>query len=252
MILPNLNIATADLRFVVVTKNSARWFGIILDGYQAAGINPFVILDDTSSDGTEQLLHKWGIEYVRERAEFPRVEALIERIPTRVHSRWVVRLDDDELPSRGLCNWITARLGSLSFNVVGFQRRSIKFGVTGSCEYSRHPLIVSRFGVLDAQWRMFKPDQMRFTQEIHTPGFLVPKGSPIAPHKAYIVHFDWLVRTPNERRLQIESYDRQVAKAGSRFKDIKVWEDSDVADHHFHPMETSEFDALAAKLAGTI
>jgi hypothetical protein len=241
-----------DLRFVVVTKNSARWFGIILDGYQAAGISPFVILDEESSDGTEKLLSERGIEYAREHAEFPRVEALIERIPALVRSRWVVRLDDDELPCRALCDWITARLGSLTCNVVGFQRRSIRLTSTSVCEYSRHPLIVSRLGVLDAQWRLFKPSEMRYTLEIHTPGFLVPKGSPIAPHKAYIVHFDWLVRTLDERRLQIRDYDRQAANAGSRFRDMKAWEDSDIADHCFHPMDTDEFDVIAAKLAATI
>ncbi len=78
------------------------------------------------------------------------------------------------------------------------------------------------------------------------------KGSPIAPRRAYIAHFNWLVRPTSERRLQVEDYDRQEPNAGSRFRDIKVWEDCEIADHRFHWMETDEFNRLAAELAATI
>ena len=38
-------------RFVVLTKNSARWLDVILNAYEALGISPFVLLDASSSDG---------------------------------------------------------------------------------------------------------------------------------------------------------------------------------------------------------
>jgi hypothetical protein len=135
--------------------------------------------------------------------------------------------------------------------VFGFQRRWIRLAQSGVCEYSRHPLIVSRLGVLDAQWRMFRPAAVHYRSEIHTPGFFVPKGSGIAPLRAYIGHFSWLVRSTAERRAQVEDYDRQEVQAGSRFRAIKVWEDSDVAEHRFRVMDTDEFDKPAAALAAT-
>jgi hypothetical protein len=245
-------IDRSEVRFVVITKNSARWFGVILDAYAAAGVRPFVMLDASSDDGTEALLQCRNIEYVKECAEFPRVEALVGHLPKYVDSRWVVRLDDDELPCHGLYSWIASRLKRLSFDAIGFQRRAIRLTADRTCEYSRHPLITSKLGVLDAQWRMFRPDSVRYRSNIHTPGFFVPKGSPIAPHKAYIAHFNWLVRTLCERRQQVDDYDRQEANAGSRFRDIKVWEDGNVADHRFRPMETDEFDATALALAATV
>lgn len=239
------------LRFVVVTKNSARWFGVILERYHALNIRPFVVLDASSDDGTEDLLRRENIEFVKELSEFPRVESLIRCIPGHVNSKWVVRLDDDELPSRGLCQWIEARADGLGRDVIGFERRWIRWTAAGHCEYSRHPLILSQLGVLDAQWRLFKPTEVRYRTDIHTPGFYVPKGSPIAPHRAYIAHFNWLVRPASERRMQVEDYDRQEPDAGSRFRDIKVWEDCDVADHQFRSMETDEFNAAAAALSAT-
>lgn len=241
-----------QLRFVVVTKNSARWLDIILDRYQALNISPFVLFDRSSDDGTEELLRRRNIEYVKEFSELPRVESLIRFIPNYVHSKWVIRLDDDELPSRGLCEWVEARAESLGKNVIGFQRRWIRLTAAGKCEYSRHPLIVSRFGALDAQWRLFRPLEVQYRTHIHTPGFYVPRGSPIAPHRAYIAHFNWLVHPVSERRLQVEDYDGQEPNAGSRFRDIMIWEDCDVADHQFSAMETDEFNETAAALAATI
>jgi hypothetical protein len=238
-------------RFVVVTKNSARWFGKILDRYEVLGVCPFVMLDQSSDDDTEQLLKGRNIEYANVFAALPRVEALIKLIPDHVRSEWVVRLDDDELPSRGLCDWLAARLPALKKDVVGVQRRWIRLADNGRCEYSRHPLIVSRLGALDTQWRLFRPTAVQFRSDIHTPGFYVPAASPVAPHRAYIAHFNWLVRSASERRLQVADYDSQEPNAGSRFRDIKVWEACDAADHKFRSMESDEFDGLAAALAAT-
>lgn len=243
----------AQLRFVVATKNSARWFGNILDRYSMLGVSPFVMLDQASEDGTEALLKERNIEYVKVFAELPRVESLVKLIPDFVQADWVFRLDDDELPSRGLFRWVQARLlYGLGKDVVGFQRRWIRLTADGRCEYSRHPLIESRLGGIDIQWRLFRPTAVRFKSDIHTPGFCVPEGSTVAPHIAYIAHFNWLVRSASERRLQVEDYDRQEPRAGSSFRAIKVWEDSDVACHKFQLMETDEFDELAAVLAATI
>jgi hypothetical protein len=239
-------------RYVIVTKDSARWLGIILDHYRTLGIDPFIMLDQSSDTATEALLKRRGVEFKRVHAELPRVETLIKFIPDHVDSVWAVRLDDDELPSRSLCEWIKQRSFGTDLSVIGFQRRWIRLRNDGSCEYSMHPKIVSRLGVLDAQWRMFRPSAVQYRSEIHTPGFYVPKGSSIAPKRAYIAHLSWLVRTASERRQQVEDYDRQVSNAGTRFRDVKVWEDGDVAEHDFRPMETDEFDSVAAALAATI
>ena len=242
----------SQVRFVVVTKNSARWFGLMLDQYRALNVDPFVMLDQSSDDGTEDVLARRNVDFVKVSADLPRVESLIRLIPDHVQSEWVVRLDDDELPSRTLCEWLDARLSGVDKNVVGFQRRWLRLAPDGSCEYSRHPLIVSRIGIMDVQFRLFRPAHVQYRSDIHSPGFYVPKGSPVAPLKTYIAHFAWLVRSAGERRLQVEDYDRQEPKAGSRFREVKVWEDGSVADHDFRRMETDEFDGLAAKLAATI
>ncbi|MFT4115541.1 hypothetical protein [Bradyrhizobium sp.] len=243
-----MSAPAADVRFVIITKNGAGWLNPILDGYRRLHIEPFVILDESSSDGTEDILKRRSIGYAKARAEHPRVEALIKFVPELVPSKWVVRLDDDELPNRSLCEWVLAGAQTLPYKAVGFQRRTIRIAPSGRCEYSRHPTIVSRLGVLDAQWRMFQPDAVSYMSDIHTPGFRVPAGSPIAPRRAFIAHFTWLVRGLADRREQVARYDLQAPDAGSRFRDVSLWEESDIEAHRFAPMETDEFDAAVAAL----
>jgi hypothetical protein len=247
ILVPHENI----LKFVVITKNSARWFGVILDHYRLLGIEPLIILDDTSEDQTEMVLRDKGVSYVKAHSEAPRVEALVQSIPVLVQSDWVIRLDDDELPTEWLCKWANMLAYRAGMAVFGFQRRWIRLRPDGQLDYSNHPLIMSPEGVLDTQWRMFRPDAIRFRSDIHTPGFYVPKGSPIAPHKAFIAHFSWLVRSAQECRRQVDDYDGQQPLAGTRFHPIKVWEDVDERDHRFAPMERQEFDKTAAALAST-
>jgi hypothetical protein len=239
------------VKFVVITKNSARWFGVILDHYRSLGIEPLVILDDTSEDQTEMLLRDRRAAYVKAHSDAPRVEALVRSIPLFVQSDWVIRLDDDELPAKWLCKWAAMHAYRGDVTVFGFQRRWIRQQPDGRLDYSNHPLIMSPQGILDTQWRMFRPDAMQFRSDIHTPGFYVPRGSPIAPHRAFIAHFSWLVRSAQERRRQVVDYDGQQPLAGTQFRSIKVWEDVDERDHRFAPMELQEFDTTAAALAST-
>jgi hypothetical protein len=238
-----------DLRYVVITRNSARWFGIILDAYESLSIRPFVLLDDSSTDGTEALLTQRGIDHAAVHAELPRVESMVRLIPDHVPSKWVIRLDDDELPSRAMRNFAATRLDGLGRDVIGFQRRWIRPLGDGRCAYSRHPLIQSFFGALDAQWRAFRPDAVAYCSDIHTPGFVVPRGCPIAPSGAFIAHFNWLVRTAGERRRQVAAYDRQVPNAGTRFAAVYLPEDGDLSEHRLAPMDTGEFDTVAAALS---
>jgi hypothetical protein len=242
----------STIKFVIITKNSARWFGVILDHYRQLGVEPLIILDDTSHDQTEVLLRQKGVDYVKAHADVPRVEALVKSVPPLVRSDWVIRLDDDELPAGWLCAWAALQARRTDAIVVGFERRWVRLRLDGRLDYSNHPLIVSPQGVLDAQWRMFRPDVVQFRSDIHTPGFYIPKGSIIAPRRAYIAHFNWLVRSAQERRQQIDDYDGQRPLAGTRFGAIKVWEDINEEDHRFAPIGRKEFDETAAELARTV
>lgn len=54
-------------------------------------------------------------------------------IPNHTDVQWVLRLDDDEFPSRALIDWILDRLDDLDTNIVGILRRWVRMGKNGHC-----------------------------------------------------------------------------------------------------------------------
>jgi hypothetical protein len=242
-------LAQERIRVVVATKNSAKWFGTLIDAYRRIGIEPLVLLDGFSEDGTEDLLNRKGIEYAKVFPEFPRVEAIISLIPAHSESEWVFRLDDDEFPSRALVSWIHDHLAGMETKVIGVPRRWVRLGNNGRCDYSNHRLLRWHQDRMDIQWRLFKPRAVEYIADIHSPGFRVPPDCPVAPDLAYIVHFDWVIRSWDARAKKLEHYDEQRSGAGSSFRELYLWESSDIASHGFERMGTSEFDGLAKTLS---
>jgi hypothetical protein len=242
-------LATDAVRLVIITKNSAPWIGEILDAYARFGISPRVLLDGFSTDTTEDVLSRRRADYDKIWPELPRVEAAIRLIGDHVDNRWVLRVDDDELPSRALLSWIDRNLEDFNSDVVGVPRRWLRLSADGCCEYSRHPLLCHQAGAMDIQWRLFQPRKVQYTTDIHTPGFFVGNAL-VAPDTAYLAHFDWVIRSREARLSKIKNYDQQGEGAGSFFRDLYVWEDADIDSHGFQRLETREFDKLGRGLQG--
>jgi hypothetical protein len=237
------------VRVVVITRNSAHWFGALIEAYRELRIEPMVLLDASSDDGTEALLKRNNIVYARVFPEFPRVEAMIRLIPDHTDAEWVLRLDDDEFPSLALVRWINRRLHRVEASVVGLPRRWVRLGESGHCEYSNHQLLRWHEQRMDIQWRLFRPRRVQYQTDIHSAGFLVPPGSPVAPESDFFVHFDWVIRSWRERKEKLARYDRQQSGSGYRFRDLYLWETCDPEAHAFMRMETDEFDRLARSLS---
>jgi|APFre7841882724_1041349.scaffolds.fasta_scaffold48669_2 hypothetical protein len=240
-------LATEVVRLVIVTKNSSAWIGEMLDAYAQLGISPKVLLDAFSTDETEKVLSRRRADYDKIWPEHPRVEAAVRLIGDYVESPWIFRVDDDELPSRALLHWIGHNLENVDCDVVGVPRRWLRLSQRGYCEYSNHPLLSYHETAMDAQWRLFRPRKLDYTTEIHTPGFIVGSAL-VAPNTAYLAHFDWIIRSRNSRLSKVMNYDLQAEGAGSFFRDLYVWEDSDSHSHGFRRLETREFDRIGKRL----
>ena len=99
----------------------------------------------------------------------------------------------------------------------------------------------------DWQWRLFQPDRVTYTHEIHTSGFVVPPGAERAPPNAWIAHLDWIVRSAGERRAKVEGYDRQKPGAGSFLRTMYLPEEAD-SGVVLDPLGPSEFEGMAARI----
>lgn len=62
---------------------------------------------------------------------------------------------------------------------------------------------------MDRQWRLFRPDRVRLRDDVHTPGF-DSTARTRAPADAFILHFDWILRSPARRREKAARYEAQA------------------------------------------
>jgi hypothetical protein len=236
-------------RIVVPTRDSARWIGTFHYQYHKMGLSPLYLVDTRSGDDTAGILARLGAEVVAITPSHDRVESMLACTKTLVESEWIVRFDDDELPSHALIRWLDERLAAVSKSSLAISRRdAFRFGdalyFSRMEHYYFHP---SDPTFLNPQWRGFRPASVHFTDVVHTPGFSIGDFDS-APQSAYFVHFDWIIRTPEQRLEKMRRYDRQSSSASW------TWALFYLPEHH-HPdacrwtsFETEEFDRLATEL----
>jgi glycosyltransferase involved in cell wall biosynthesis len=222
----------ADARFTVVvpTINSAEWIAALHAYYQTIGVSPLYCVDRNSTDDTESVLSEIDARVALVSPEMPRVESMIEGFGRLVDTPWILRLDDDECPSAALIHWIRSRRCEFPDDVVAFARKWLRFTSPSRLEFAasaRWDSASSKNGE-DRQFRLYRHDRVTYVTDIHTPGFVVDSAT-YAPPDACLYHFDWILRSKEERRRKMARYDRQRAGAGSATahyyipEDVRSW-----------------------------
>jgi hypothetical protein len=235
------------VELVIPTINSERWLGSFLEFYKSNGIRAVYAVDAKTSDGTRELITKYGFPFIEAHAVEPRVEALLPSIGAQIASPWILRLDDDELPTPNLLEFAADVAASDSIAAHTFPRANYRCN-PGSGRLERSYLFA--FGP-DAQLfracRLYKPKSVIYHGELHTSGFLAPseKG---APPDVYILHFDWVLRNEKARRLKFESYERQSPEAARKCKHQCLYEIVPDAWHLFCEVEDAMFQNFARNL----
>lgn len=244
--------ARSGYQVIVPTRDSAGWCAAVFGAYQALGVEPMFFYDIRSSDGTLAILHDLGATVIPVEPRFDRVEAILSQVRCHTDAEWVVRFDDDELPSVALVSWLNRSLHSIEEPIVAFSRRDVQF-IDGRLCYARledyyfHSVDPT---YLDPQWRAFRPRDVEFIDAIHTPGFNVGT-SHTAPASAFFVHFDWILRSFEQRRAKLRRYERQSPGAGWGYAHFYLPELHSPGDLRWTPIETIEFDRLARRIAGS-
>jgi hypothetical protein len=237
-------------RVIVPTRQSVRWIGLIAAAYRRLGVQPLFICDTRSSDGTAALLEAHGAEVIAVTPAYDRVEAMLSITSEAVSSAWVVRFDDDELPSAALIRWLDQTLTNVGEPIVALSRRDVMFVDDRLCysrleDYYFHPDDPT---YLDPQFRAFRPREVHFTDAIHTPGFAISRFA-TAPQDAFFAHFDWILRSFIERQDKLTRYEAQAPGAGCAFARFYLPEWHTSADMRWTPFRSDEFNDLAHHLA---
>jgi hypothetical protein len=203
------------LTIFIPTWNAARHLDLILAYYAGIGIAPTLVIDSKTNDATPNLAQQFGCPTIIVQNPTNRAQYIIETGARALATPWALRMDDDEAPSRGMLNYIVGIVGGLKpESIVGFPRHqcSVRDGkLLTSTKHKSHE---------HRQWRLFHPASMHYTERGHTPGFEVPENHRMpAPDCAAMLHFDWVVRSPEERAAKVARYDAHTPNHGSAWRD---------------------------------
>ena len=237
-----------DSRIAVVipTVNSARWLGHVIDYYRNIDLKVIFAVDTRTSDGTTSLLSAKGSKFVMVRGQHPRVESLIGEIVAKVDAEWILRIDDDELPSPGMLRWADKVIGAATPTTWGFPRVYCRYDVRKrELEYSQF-LPIGPLAGRDRQWRLFRRNEVELSDRLHTPGFVAHKKRP-APDLAILFHFDWVVRSRLMRAQKVKTYEEQDAELARSLAHLSLYETVPKFWHMFTPLNFEPYQEFARK-----
>ena len=144
------------------------------------------------------------------------VEELIEEIAAKTRSDWVLRIDDDELPSKAMIEFVHEITNSDEvdgIDVVSFKRLQCVVSKGGALLASQEISPEDH-----AQHRLFRPSRMKFRKDIHTAGYEVWDSRRLfAPNRCFMIHLDWTLHSYAERLAKLDRYDQHTRGAGTRF-----------------------------------
>lgn len=238
-------------RVVVATRDSARWIDKFLAAYRQIAVEPLYLVDERSTDETVEILEALNADYHIVSPSVPRVEGMLAFIPDLIDTTWALRLDDDEFPSVKLLDWLTHELQNVKdSSSMAISRRDCLLQ-SGKLVYSRWETLYwsSDPFYLNPHWRIFKPREVAYTDQVHTAGFVsCPRFVPAA---AYFIHLDWIIRTYAERLRKVANYERQQPGAGYKHNlQVYLPELSPPGRMRLTHLETTEFDDLVESLSG--
>ncbi len=235
------------VELVIPTVNSERWLGQFLEFYKVNGLRPVYAVDRRTSDGTRELIRKYGFTFIEAQADEPRVEALLPSIVAQIAAPWILRLDDDELPTPKLLDFATAAMVDDAISAYSFPRANLRCNPASKRLERSYFFAFGPDAGLDRQWRLFQPKDVAYRGELHTPGFLVSNGRRVQPD-AYILHFDWVLRSKQARLRKFESYERQSPSAAKNCKHHTLHEVVPEAWHLFREVDNEILQQFAQKL----
>ncbi len=241
------NEVIPEVTIAIPTINSGQYLDIVLEFYREHGVPVTVFVDDRSVDDTLAIARRLAptVIVVRNPAGFV-AEGLVEQISRQCQTSWVFRIDDDELPTAGMLEFVKRAIaGHGGINIYAFLRHQCTVSLRGKLLASR---AISRTD--HQQWRLYRPREMRFIQGLHTPGLAWDgdNQATIAPEEAAMIHLDWILHSYDERRQKIERYDTHTPNEGTRWRSFYLYEENPSALETLAELELPEFGRVCREI----
>lgn len=187
------------LSLCILTKNSASYIENLLRGATAFADEIVVAVDSSSTDATETICRKYA-----DRLFSVESVGIIERAQKWMYAQctgdWILRLDDDELPSAGFVRALPRLLQDKEITHYWLPRRWM---IGGDSKW-----IAERPWWPDWHNRLFRniPSIVRASDQVHT----IPQvlGDSRFFSDGCIYHMDLVYHTEEERQQKVARYER--------------------------------------------
>ena len=191
-----------DISVVVLARDSEEFLAILLESLNSSFTEIIVGVDKGSPEGTHRVAQEYASKTIIIDNQYGTLEAAIEQTASHCSNDWVLWLDDGELISSQLVEFIRHFLPSLTVNAVGLHRKWCRVNLsTSNLEFAVHPT----YG-FDWQWRLFRKSKVTFNKNVNMPGIDFGTDSR-APLDAFILQLDWVYRGLKSRRDKLARYD---------------------------------------------
>lgn len=235
-----------DLTILIPTWNAGDYIDVFLSYYMDVLKVPVtVVVDSKTNDNTRSIADRWASDIWTVHNPAPRVGEIIETFSRAARTPWILRIDDDELPSPALIDFVRRAIVNEDYDAYSFLRYE--------CGVAKDGTLLRHFGfdpTEQQQWRLYRHNRMRYITAGHTPGFLV--DSPrfrLADEDAFIIHLDWAVHSRDRRRSKKVRYDAHTPGHGDWIPGLILYEDDPDHRDKFAPLDVPEFRETGRRLA---
>ena len=234
-----------ELSIIVPTVRSEKYLDLILDYYENYAVEVVVFVDSKSSERVREIVAQRNFRSINVHNDSTRVGEIIELISHSVSGKWILRIDDDELPSGSLMNFVYEAVRRDEADVYGLIRHQCTVANDGKLLRSNSVSAHSH-----RQWRLYKRETVIYRTDGHTPGFYLENLNAVpAPDEACLIHLDWALHSYEERRSKVEAYDIHTPGHGEIFRDYYLPEESGESIPNLRRLYLEEFDTLARQIA---
>jgi len=242
------NLGSCGVTTYIPTRNSAEWIGVFLKAYRELGVEPLYVVDVRSTDSTAEILKEQGAKVLLFQPDHDFAEAgMVEFASFAAGTPWVLRMDDDEFPSRALLRAIPRAIKTTLNDGFLISRQEL-FRRDGEIYQSRAPgRLVAGIDRPSVQLRLYRPDRVKYIEVVHTSGFIWPDFLGVMAASESFAHFDRLMRSPVARLAKIEAY-RAMGYPAYELADEYLPELFDLQHHAALKPDLHEFHNIMEKL----
>ena len=244
---PSLTNFGSKVTLVIPTVNSEPFLEHVIDFYLSFDVRVLFAVDRRTCDRTRSLISQKDVDFIEVDGDHPRVGSLLNDIVTQIDTEWILRLEDAELPSPAMLDFVDHAVTLSSPFAWGFPRARFRYSPkSGELEYSQF-LSFNPVGERGRRWRLFRREDFRPDDHLHSAG-LSPKEQQSAPPDAFIFDFNWVLHSLAARMEKMLSYETQnftMARLSSHFS---LYETIPESWHMFMPLRDEKYRRFAERI----